>query len=336
MFKTFLGPALRGRLSRTAGLAVAAAVAVPVLAACGAQAGAQSGASAPPKLIVFALSFPCSLNDYATRLCDGVNAAAADVPAGFTVQIKTGVNYSDNVAFNNLIQTSTQLQPAGLVVFPAGPAAQTPVLNQACDKGIKVIIIDSPAQGVNCQSSFVGADHRQLGELAGKWLIDHPTPSKEVGVVTLAPGQYVSNDERIKGFTETVEAGGYRVVASVTTDLSLDATRSGVTNMVTAHPNLAATFSANNQIGQGTSQGLKGHPGIVQLTADGSLSGVPSILDGTISADAAQDPRGMGRTAIENMVKVVQGQSVPATTYTKAEIVDKSNAESYLQAGGVK
>lgn len=328
---TLFKPGTHRRQARKGRLAVAAVAAGSLLAACGTQGGAGDS-----KLLVFALSFPCQLNDYATRLCDGVNAAAETVPAGFRVEVKTGVNYGDNVAFNNLIQTSTQLQPTGLIVFPSGPAAQTPVLNQACDKGVKVVIIDSPANGVKCQSSFVGANHRQLGELAGQWLIAHPSPSKEVGVVTLPPGQYTSNDDRVKGFTDTVQAAGYQVVASVTTDLSLDSTRRGVTNMATAHPNLGAIFSANSQIGQGTAQALKDNHQVVQLTADGSLTDVPSILNGTISADAAQDPYGMGRTAVEYMVKVIQGQQVPPTTYTRAEIVDKTNAQAYLQAGGLK
>ncbi|ROS43971.1 sugar ABC transporter substrate-binding protein [Amycolatopsis thermoflava] len=333
MFTTSFGSIERRRPGRLATLGSAAVVAGALLAGCGAQNDAASGDS---KLIVFALSFPCQLNDYATRLCDGVNEAAKSLPAGFRVDVKTGVNYGDNVAFNNLIQTSVQLRPAGLIVFPSGPAAQTPVLNQACARDIKVIIIDSPADGVKCQSSFVGANHRQLGELAGQWLVAHPPAGKEVGVVALPPGQYTSNDDRVKGFTETVEAAGYQVVADVTTDLGLDSTRRGVTNMVTAHPGLGAVFSANSQIGQGTAQALKGNRQVVQLTADGSLTNVPSILDGTISADAAQDPYGMGRTAVEYMVKVIQGQEVPPITYTRAEVVDKDNAQAYLQAGGLK
>lgn len=324
----------RTRRARGGRLAIAAVTAGSLLAGCGTESGAGAGDSR--QLIVFALSFPCQLNDYSTRLCDGVNAAAEALPDGFEVDVQTGVDFGDNVAFNNLIQTSLQRDPAGLIAFPAGPAAQTPVLNQACDDGVRVIIIDSPAQGVKCQSSFVGADHRQLGELAGQWLIDNPGPSREVGVVTLPPGQATSNDERVDGFTETVEAAGYRVVASVTTDLSLDSTRQEVTNMATAHPDLGAVFSANSQMGQGTSQGLQNRPEVVQLTADGALTNVPSILDGTISADAAQDPFGMGRTAVEYVVKVIQGETVPETTYTRAEIVDETNAQTYLEAGGLK
>src|SRR6185436_14107049 len=210
--------------------AVAASLA---LAACG---GSGGGGASEHKQIVLELSFPCGLNEYATNLCEGARDAARELPAGFGFDIKTGVNYSDNVAYNNLIQTSLQLRPAGLILFPAGPAAQTPIINRACDEGVKIIIIDSPATGVRCQSSFIGADHEQLGVESGRWLIEHPPAGKEVGVVTQPPGEYASTDARVEGFTDTVEAAGYRVVATAVTDLSLDRTRTGVTNMVTAHP----------------------------------------------------------------------------------------------------
>jgi ribose transport system substrate-binding protein len=310
------------------------------LSSCSSSTGQHAATSGPggssgSKPILAELSFPCGLNDYAKQLCAGATAAGKQLPSGYTVQIKTGIDYGDITAYNSLIQTSMQLKPAGLIVFPNGPAAQTPVLNQACDQGIKVIIMDSPANNVKCQSSFVGANHLQLGVEDGKWLIAHPPASKEVGIVSLQPGQYQSNDDRVKGFTQTVEAAGYHVVATVVTDNSLDKTRTEVANMITAHPNLGAVFSANSPMAQGTIQALHGHPQIEHLTVDGNLSDIPAILNGSISADAAQDPYAQGQLAVQYMVKVIQGQSVPAKTYTPYKVVDKTNAAAFQSSGGL-
>jgi ribose transport system substrate-binding protein len=326
------------RRTRALGVLALAVVGV-VLAACssttsGPGGGGSGGAGA--KLILVELSFPCGLNDYAKQLCAGATAAGKTLPKGYKVEIKTGINYGDVTAYNSLIETSLQLNPAGLIVFPNGPAAQTLVLNQACDKGVKVVIMDSPATGVKCQSSFVGANHYQLGVEDGKWLIAHPPSSKEVGVVTLQPGEYQSNDDRVKGFTQTVQAAGYRLVATVVTDNSLAKTRTEVTNMITAHPNLGAVFSANSPMAQGTKQALLSNHRIMQLTLDGALTDVPSILDGTISADAAQDPYAQGTLAVQYIARAIQGQQVPSKTYTPLQVVDKTNAQAYLQAGGLR
>jgi ABC-type sugar transport system substrate-binding protein len=324
-------------------LGAIAVAATLTLAACGSSndsgkststssAAGQTGS----KLIIFGLSFPCGLNDYATNLCKGVKAAASNLPAGYKVEIKTGINYGDTVAYNSLIQNSLQLNPAGLIIFPNGPAAQVPILKQACAKGVKVIIIDSPATGLKCQSSFIGANHHQLGVMDGKWLVDHPSSSKEVGIVSLPPGQYASNDARVKGFTTTVTAAGYKVVATAITDLSLDTTRTQVTNMVTAHPKLGAVFSANGPMGQGTAQALKGNRKVLQLSLDGFIDDVRMIVKGDLSANAAQNPYRMGKLAVEYMAKVIQGQKVPPLTYTPAALVDKTNAKEYIATGGLR
>ena len=316
-------------------LAIAAALALAACSTTNAAVGSGTSGSGP-KLILFELSFPCGLNPGVNKLCAGVTAAAKKLPGGFKVEIKTGVNYADNSAFNSLIQTSMQLHPAGLIIFPAGPAAQTPVMNQACGKGIKIVIMESPATGLKCQDSFVGTDNFRLGQLDAKWLIAHPPAggSKQVGIVTQPPGEYASTDARVRGFTQTVAAAGYQVVATAITNLSLDTTRTEVTNMVTAHPGLGAVFSANGPMGDGTEQALKNNHHIIQLTLDGLPNDIRSILSGTIGADAVSDAYAEGELAVQYMAAVLQGHKVSASAHVPSELVDSSNARGYLASAG--
>ena len=306
-------------------------------ASTGSNASASRGASTgSAKLILFEMSFPCGLNSGVKQLCAGVAAEGKKLPAGFKVGIKTGINYADNSAFNSLIQTSLQLNPAGLIIFPAGPAAQTPVMNQACDKGIKIVIMESPATGLKCQSSFVGTDNFKLGQEDAKWLIAHPPSSKQVGIVTQPPGEYVSTDDRVKGFTQTVTAAGYQVVATAITNLSLDTTRTEVTNMVTAHPHLGAIFSANGPMGDGTAQALKNNHRITQLTLDGLPNDIRSILTGRISADAVSNGYAEGALTVQYMAAALQGHKVTSTGHVPSELIDRQNAQAYLASGGLK
>ena len=314
----------------TASIALAACSSSSTSTSASQSANSKSGT----KLILFELAFPCGLNSGISELCASVTAQAQKLPSDFKVEIKNAVNNADNSAFNSLIQTSLQLNPAGLIVFPAGPAAQTPVLNQACDKGVKVVIMESAATGVKCQSSFVGTNNAKLGAEDAQWLIAHPPASKQVGIVTQPPGEYVSTDQRVRGFTKTITAAGYQVVATATTNLSVDTTRTAVTNMVTAHPQLGAIFSANGPIGDGTQQALVNHPGITQLTLDGQPNDVHSILNGTIGADAVSDVKTEGQLAVNYAAAAVEGHAVPATAYVPSKVIDKANAQQYLAASG--
>jgi ABC-type sugar transport system substrate-binding protein len=336
------------RASRTARArrwtaAAAAAALCAGLAACG-DAGKDDATGASPsvagssksasghKLILMEMSFPCGLNEGISKYCEG--AKAAKLPAGYELQIKTGVDIADNTAFNNLIQTSLELKPAGLIVFPAGPAAQTPTLNRACDQGVKIIILDSPAEGVKCQSALVGMDHTETGALVGRWLAEHAQGSKEVGIVTQPPGQFTSTDNRVKGFKKAAEAGGLKVVATAVTDITLDKTRTQVTNMLTAHPDIGAIFSANGPMGQGTTQALKAAKAfgrIAHVTLDFDSTNVKQLKAGELSAVTNEHPFEIGRIAVETMVKVLEGESVPATVTTPQSVVDKTNVD---QAAG--
>jgi ribose transport system substrate-binding protein len=335
--KAAVRPARRWAVSA---IAVAATL---IVAACGGTSesdnrdSTSTGSSRPgSKLIVAGLSYPCGLNDYARHLCAGFAAGQKQLPPGFRFKLTTGVDFADQTAFNNLIQTSLQLKPAGVIVFPDGPAAQVPVLKQACAKNVRIIIIDNPVTGLGkCQSTFIGPNNYQLGAQTAEWLIRHPPLSKEVGVVSLPPGATASTDERVKGFTKTIEAAGYRVVASVSTDLTLAKTRTQVTNMLTAHPKLSAIFSSGDQMGYGTAQAVKNNPGIKQLTIDGALDAVKRIPRG-LSADVAQHPFWLGEQSVLYMAKVLQGQTVPQFIPEPTKVIDESNVKAYLEAGGLR
>ena len=105
-------------------------------------------ARADTKLIVGLVGFPCGLNAFATTQCSGFESAKGKLPEGYTFELKTGLDFADNVSFNNLIETTLQLKPAGIVVFPGGASSQTQVLLKACKQGVKIIIIDVAAEGL--------------------------------------------------------------------------------------------------------------------------------------------------------------------------------------------
>jgi len=327
-------------------LVVLAVMVSLMVAACGSDSdgGGSTGAGSTggsgetgSKLIIYEVGFPCGLNDYTTQLCNGIKDTAKTLPAAYRVEIKTGVDYKDAAALNNQIQTSLELKPAGLLVFATGPAAHTPMLKRACEQGVKIITIDVGVDGLgDCLSSHIGADNTAMGESVARWLLERPALGKEVGVVNFPPGQIPASDQRVKGFTDAVKAAGYDVVAEVSTQLSLDDTRTQVTNMLTANPNLSVIFAANSIIGSGVRQALKGDRDVTLLAVDGVLDDVPHILDGTIGAEAAQAPYLEGKLAVEYMVTVLEGKRVPRLTYTPSKVIDKTNAEEYRAAGGLR
>ena len=320
-----------------------------LVGACGSSSGGTLSPSSGPsgtsasqtgnQLIEFLLPFPCGLNDYAKNACAGAKAAGDALPAGFTFDTKTGLDYADVPAFNALIQNTLQLKPAGLVLFANSPSANTPFLNQACAQGAKVVYFDASADGVTCAVSHVSVPTTELGQKAAAWLIAHPPAngSKKVAIVSQQPGQFLGNDERVKGFTDAAVAGGFQVVQVLATTNALDETRNKVTNMLTAHPDLGAIFSANGPMGEGTEQAVvAAKANVVLLATDGNLPDIQSVLKGTVGVNIAFSSYQGGKAAVEYMVKALQGQAVPAETFMDSLAIDKTNAQAFLDAGGMR
>jgi ribose transport system substrate-binding protein len=320
-----------------AGAAFVISACVSLLVAVGVASAKSSAhtAKASPKLIAFTLPFACGLNSYGEQLCAGVQAEAKKLQ-GFKVEIKTGTNYADTTAYNNLLQTTYQLKPGGVIGFVDGPDANTPTLLAGCKAGIKVVLIDSPAKGMGkCQSSFVGSDHYGMGVADAQYLIKHPPSgcSKQFAVATQPPGEFASTDARVSGFEKTMKKAGWKLVATSANDDVLNDVQTAVTNVITAHPTLCAVFGANGGEGDGAIPALASHPGIALVTLDGDTAGLQGIKNGTVLADTVQDPYAEGRLAVENLAKVIEHQKVPAVVYTPMEVVTKANLATYLKKG---
>jgi ribose transport system substrate-binding protein len=283
--------------------------------------------------IIAVLGFPCGLNTFAKNLCAGFEAAEKELPAGFTFQLKSGVDFTDTAALNGLIENSIELKPSGLIIFPNGIAAQVPVLKKACANGIKVILIDNAVEGLGeCQSSFIATDSYKMGVQLGEWLIAHPPTSKEVGIVTLSPGQFASNDARVKGFSETIEASGYKVAATVVADSSMDKTRTLVTNMMTAHPNIGAVMSSSEPTNKGTLLAIA-DPTIVQLTIDGLADSAERIQAGELRGDAMQNPYDEARLSVVHMAALLEGKAIPSNIAPPTVVLDSSNVQAFIDGG---
>ncbi|MGY2872820.1 ABC-type sugar transport system substrate-binding protein [Marmoricola sp. URHA0025 HA25] len=323
------------KIARPSGLLMAACLLVSgaFVSACSSNSSSDSPAAAGgKKLLIVAMPVPCNFIESFATMCDGMKKAAAALPGDYELVFKTGNDYSDTAAFNSLIETSLQLKPAGMIVMPTGPSAQTAAVNKACDQGVKVIVIDTPAEGIKCQSAIVGADHHKLGAIMGDWLGNHAPSSKQVGIVSFAPGVDASMDARVAGFKEAAEAAGFDVVATASTDLSLEKSRTQTTNLLTAHPGLGAVFAANGPIGQGASQAVHS-TNTVLLTLDLDSRLADLIRSGRVAAVGDQGTAAEGSEAVDAMAKLLQRKQISSTINTPLTVVDKDNVDTFTSGG---
>jgi len=200
-------------------------------------------------------------------------------------------------------------------------------VEKAHQAGIPVVTIDSGVDS-DIPVSFIATDNVAAAEKAADVLAELLNGKGEVACIPFVPGAATSI-MREKGFKEGLKKyPGLKLVA-VQYSQSDVATGMAVTeNILTAHPNLAGIFAANEAGAIGSARALvsRGLAGKIKLVAfDAAPNEVEALKQGTIQALIVQNPFKMGYLGVKTAVDVLNGKSVPKRIDTGVTVVTKEN-----------
>ena len=138
----------------------------------------------------------------------------ADVKSAADKHPEIKVVYKD--AQNDTLKQRSQMEEfisAGvnlIIISPKEAAPLTPVVEQAYQKGIPVIVLDRRVLG-DQYTCFIGADNKKIGKAAGKWIVDKLGGKGRVvelmGLMTSTPGQ-----DRHSGFRDGVKGSDIEII----------------------------------------------------------------------------------------------------------------------------
>nr|WP_319473664.1 sugar ABC transporter substrate-binding protein [uncultured Sphaerochaeta sp.] len=217
-----------------------------------------------------------------------------------------------------------------LVLIPNDATAIVNVINAAAKQDIGVFLVDSGADESD-YVSYIGTDNYAGGVLAAEWFGENVTG--QVAIIDGAAGN-AATTARFNGFMDTI--GDYPQIEVVTADYGNGDMGTSMTvaeNFLTAYPGLSAIFCCDDQMAQGAGQAVKARNLSDTVTVcgfDGSPDGAQAILDGIMDASVAQQPRLMGKTAVDYIIKYMNGEAIDPVIYTDCEMVTADNAASFL------
>ena len=226
---------------------------------------------------------------------------------------------------------------AALAVAPAGASEVLPVLDRAKSAGIPVLIVDTD---VNWPSklSYIGADNRRAGRLAGEYIVKLLGGKGKVAVIRGILG-IATHEDRLAGFQEAL-AGSPRVECVAVQPANSERTlgMSVMENLLTSHPDLKAVFATNDQMALGAveavaARNLTGQVAIVGV--DATSEAVRAIQAGRLSADVAMHPEALGREAVLAAIRAARKRPVEPRIDTGETLVTRENAAQFSgDAGG--
>jgi ribose transport system substrate-binding protein len=234
----------------------------------------------------------------------------------------------------NMIDDAISQKPDVLVVSPSQPGATVNVLQKAKAAGIKVILVDSPmGPDFTDFSTFIGTTNYTAGVDAADMIIASGKVPKGSKVVILegAPGN-PSMTQRADGAEKTFKDAGYIIASRQGANSDKERAFTVMQNILQTTPDVAAVFSANDDQALGAWRALNqaGKGSVVVVGVDGTRDALNSILADELYGSMGQNSYDMGTLALQNALKLVNGQTIEKGIDSGTKKLTKTNAREQL------
>ncbi|MFF1394386.1 substrate-binding domain-containing protein [Streptomyces sp. NPDC058287] len=249
---------------------------------------------------------------------------------------KEGVKLTVTDAQNDASQQANQLQNftsegmSSVIVNPVDSDAVGPAVRGANKADIPVVAAD---RGVNKAktATLVASDNVAGGRQAAKTLADKLGGSGKIVILQGTAGTSASR-ERGQGFAEGIKAyPGIKVVAKQPADFDRTKGLDVMTNMLQANAGVDGVFAENDEMALGAIKALGSKAGksVAVVGFDGTPDGLKAVEAGTLYASVAQQPKELGRIAVQNAVRAAKDKKVAEMVKVPVKVVTSKNVASF-------
>jgi ribose transport system substrate-binding protein len=297
-------------------------------------AGTTTGSAAPKALksIRIAAVVKGLDNPFFIGIKEGIEETAKNYGVYANVQAAPGLN--DDIGQTNKLDSLAGQNYDCYIVIPISSTNLSQAIGKITKKKKTVINIDSAVDAASLVASggkitsFAGTDNFAAGKAGGAKMVAAIGAGKKIGLIAGLAGNVTSN-ARIDGFK--AGAVGATFVGPVNADWDTTKALDAANAMLTANPDLAGIFAANDQMAQGVGKALKAAGKKIPVYGvDGIADALTEVKAGSITATISQYPYVMGKMGVEACIIAAQGGKVPASTITPYYIIDSSNIDAAL------
>ena len=217
-----------------------------------------------------------------------------------------------------------------LIISPNEASPLTPVVEQAYNKGIPVIIIDRKISS-SSYTAYVGADNYQIGKMAGEYVGSLLAGNGNVIEIMGLPGSSPAI-ERQKGFSKGLEKfKGIRISAQIYGDWLKPNSEKQLLKFKKALAYTDLIFAHNDQMASGAKEvlhqlGLEKRIKIIGIDALPGAGGGLQMIDSKVINASMLYPTG-GKEAISTAFKILGKVSFDKENILPSLVIDSSNVQ---------
>lgn len=216
-----------------------------------------------------------------------------------------------------------------LIVSPIQSKPITPIVEEAYNLGIPVIVIDRKIEGEN-YTTYIGGDNYEVGSTAADYLASLSNSSKKIIEIKGLTGSSPAR-ERSLGFNNKIDqTESLEVVKSIQSNWESYSIKDSLGILLNRYKNLDYIFAHNDRLALGAwevvkEKGLQNSIDIIGVDGlSGPNGGIQLVEDEKILATVLY-PTG-GDEAIKLAHKLIKGEPVPKNNILNTTIIDIRNA----------
>jgi ribose transport system substrate-binding protein len=273
---------------------------------------------------------PATEFNYYMAIGAGVEATAAELGVEtFMLAPQSGADIEGQMG---MIQDVLTQDVDGIILSTHDEFAAAPLVKQAVDAGIAVIIVNSDIPNFpTAVHGVVGYSQRRGTYKEGMYAIGMFGGEAKVGVLEGLPGYH--STERIGGYLDAfADFPGMEVVASLPTAWNVETGNTAMMDLLQAHPEVEVVVTANDYISIGAARAAEalGRTDVIIFGNDGDTTGLEDIAAGRWHATVNTTPFVMGKVALQVMMDCLNKVYPGGWTETPTVIVDATNVDYYL------
>lgn len=266
-------------------------------------------------------------SEYWQAVSAGINQAADDL--GVTVDLQgppSETSYDEQL---NMIETTLGSSDAeALVLAPLQPDVATTAVANAT---IPVLSVDTTFTSDKLVS-YVGVSNEDAAKSGGKYVAEKLGGTGNVVILAGVQGDTTSED-RVKGWTEGIEAGGCTVLDMQYTDAVADKAVTTLEGLMQQYPDqIDAVVCHSDDVAMGAAQALQsmGKQDDVVVCGFGGISGATPVKEGSITATVDIGAYQMGYDCVARALDAIEGKTIDSFYPSDPTIIDSSNVDDFL------
>jgi ribose transport system substrate-binding protein len=292
------------------------------LMGCTTQSNLENKDAAPNASGKVTIGFSISTlnNPFFVTLKEGAEKAAQ--AAG--VELIT-VDARDNTAKQiSDIEDLIQKKVSVILINPTDSAAVVTAVESANKANIPVITVDRASNGGKVVA-HIASDNVKGGSMAAEYIMKMIGDKGNIVELQGIAGTSAARD-RGKGFHDVVDGkDGVKVVASQPADFDRAKGLKVMENILQGNKDIKAVFAHNDEMALGALSAIQaaGRNDILVVGFDATDDALKAVNEGTLGATVAQKPDLIGKTALENALKVAKGEKIEANIPVELELITK-------------